>query len=63
MNKKETVYFVVLSKLLFYCITFAKSSKTEAGSAGEQHARDKLDGFQKKLFMKGFNHESLQLFF
>jgi len=54
---------VVLSKLLFYCITFAKSSKTEAGSAGEQHARDKLDGFQKKLFMKGFNHESLQLFF
>lgn len=53
---------MVVIQSLFYLLTFATSSETEAGSAGEQPARDKLDGFQKKLFTKGFNHESLQLF-
>lgn len=50
VDKKEAVYFGVIFKSKFFRITFAMSSETEAGSAGEQPARDKLDGVSKKLF-------------
>jgi len=37
--------FSAALKLLFYGITFDKSSETKAGFAGEQPARDKSDRF------------------
>ncbi len=42
VDKKNGVYFYPLNPILQLLFIFTLSSKTEAGSAGEQHARDSL---------------------
>jgi hypothetical protein len=44
MDKNGAVYFMLFMMQLKFIPIFVESSQTEAGSAGEQPARDKLDG-------------------
>lgn len=46
VDKKNGVYFLPLNHLSKFIFNFTLSSKTEVGPAGEQPARDILDGRQ-----------------
>ena len=50
MDKKQAVYFFQVLHFLIWVSIFILSSETEAGSAGEQPARDRLDDRRKSHF-------------